>query len=91
MMTVECAISLAIKRCRKLYDLIEANEHNWQCMDARNRNEVGAWRRFLFDAGMAKDALPETPFLDPDHLQAYGKRQENYRAQREAKNGTQNN
>ena len=82
MMPVECAIVRGMKACQRIHDLIEANERNWQCMDGKHRNEMGAWRCLMHHVGVPKDQLPEMPFLDPAHLEAYRARIEEYEAHR---------
>lgn len=82
MMTIECAIAKGMKVCKRLSDLIEANESSWQCMDGKHRNEMGAWRCLMHSAGVPKDQLPEMPFVEPAHLDSYLKRQEAYKAQK---------
>lgn len=81
MMTIECAVSKAVKACRRLDQLIQANESSWQCMDWRNRGDMGMLRCFMHNAGVPKDQLPEMPFLEPAHLEAYNRRQEAHRAE----------
>lgn len=71
MMPPNSAIAIGVKRCAKLYSLIEAWEKANQIMDALHRNEMGAWRRLMFEGGMEHHQLPEMPFLDPAHLEAY--------------------
>jgi len=71
MMPSNSAIAIGVKRCLKLYNLIETWERQNLIMDALHRNEMGAWRRLMFEAGMEHHQLPEMPFLDPDHLEAY--------------------
>ena len=80
MMTIECAVSIGYKTCARLAQIIEHNESGWQCMDARRRSEMGMIRCLMFTAGVSRDRLPEMPFLDPAHLEAFNRRKE---AQRE--------
>ena len=80
-MTIECAISKAYKHCERLFGVIEYNEAKWQCMDGKNRNTMGMIRCLMFTAGVSRDKLPEMPFLDPAHLEAFNRRKEVQRAE----------
>lgn len=85
-MTIECAVSMAFKRCARLVQVIEANESSWQSMDWKRRNEMGMLRCLMHNAGVERDQLPEMPFLDPKHLAAYLKRKDEHKAAQEAAN-----
>ena len=82
MMPIESAVPILMRLAARLYERIEANEQKWQCMDGRKRSEIGAIRAVLDHAGVPKESLPETPFLEPEHLATYKRRQEAYRAQK---------
>ena len=75
-MPIEKAIPTAMIRCQKIIGIIESYEAGHQCMDGWHRSELGAWRAFLSLAGVESHLLPETPYLNPAHLEAW-------RAQRE--------
>lgn len=82
MMSIEAAIEIGFRRCDALARKIEAIERNKQAMDGFDRRELGAWRRLLNHAGVAHDQLPEVPFLEPAHLEAYKKNREAARERR---------
>ena len=82
MMPLESAIDLSFGLAANLYERIEKNEARWECMDGKRRSQIGALRALLMHAGVPHDALPETPYLEPAHLEAYRNRQELYRAQK---------
>jgi hypothetical protein len=71
MMPLDKAIGTAMKRAEFLYGLIEAKEAEWGCLDAHHRSEIGMLRALMFAVGVRKEQLPETPFLEPAHLQAF--------------------
>ena len=60
---------------------IEQVEHHNQRMCARLRQRMGALRAALFSMGFTHDALPEMPFLDPAHLEAWKRHKEELRCQ----------
>lgn len=82
MMPIEAAVSMAFKMAAQINERIEANEQNWQCMDGKRRSQIGALRALMHQAGVPKESLPETPYLEPAHLEAYKRRQEAYRARK---------
>lgn len=81
MMTIECAVSIAYKTFHRMGQKLRYNESKWECMDARTRQDMGMIRCLMFTAGVSRDKLPEMPFLDPAHLEAYNRRQEAHRAE----------
>ena len=85
MMTIECAVSMAMRRCKRLYEIVASNEAAWQSMDRVHRDEIGMLRCFMANAGVEKDKLPETPFLDPAHLEAFQAKQAEWSAKKKAK------
>lgn len=81
MMTIECAVSIAYKTCSRLAHIIEHNESNWKCLDAKRRSEMGMIRCMMHTAGVTRDRLPEMPYLDPAHLDAFNRRKEAQKAE----------
>ena len=90
MMTIECAISLAMKRAAKVQAIIEKNEASWKSMDKTHRDELGMLRCLMAFAGIERDKLPEVPFLEPEHLEAFKKKQAEWAAQKKAENADKN-
>lgn len=90
MMTIECAISLAMKRAAKVQAIIGKNEALWESMDKMHRDELGMLRCFMAFAGVERDKLPEVPFLEPEHLEAFKKKQAEWAAKRRAENADKN-
>ena len=84
MMPIEVAIDIAFKRANQLGRKIEAIERNTRCMDGFSRSELGMLRRFLFDAGVSHDQLPDVPFVDPEHLKKFQENRDEARARRRA-------
>lgn len=84
MMPIETAIDIAFKRANQLGRKIEAIERNTKCMDGFSRSELGMLRRFLFDAGVSHDQLPEVPFVYPEHLKKFQENRDEARARRRA-------
>lgn len=84
MMPIEVAIDIAFKRANQLGRKIEAIERNTRCMDGFSRSELGMLRRFLFDAGVSHDQLPEVPFVDPEHLKKFQENRDEARERRRA-------
>ena len=84
MMPIEVAIDIAFKRANQLGRKIEAIERNTRSMDGFSWSELGMLRRFLFDAGVSHDQLPEVPFLDPEHLTKYQQNKDAARERRRA-------
>ena len=76
MMPLDKAIALAMNKCDFLYTLIEEKERRYQSLDAKHRSEFGCLRALMFAAGVPKDQLPETPYLEPAHLQNFRDRAE---------------
>lgn len=84
MMPIEAAINIAFKRANQLGRKIEAIERNTRCMDGFSRSELGMLRRFLFDAGVSHNQLPEVPFVDPEHLKKFQGNRDEARERRRA-------
>ena len=84
MMPIEVAIDIAFKRANQLGRKIEAIERNTRCMDGFSRSELGMLRRFLFDAGVSHNQLPDVPFVDPEHLKKFQENRDEARARRRA-------
>jgi hypothetical protein len=82
MMPLDRAVREAFKRCERLVYEIEKQELATGKLDWKRRCEMGAWRQLLLTAGLEKDKLPETPFLDPKVLEAHKRWLEHFRKEK---------
>jgi len=89
MMPAEAAARVLFVRANWLYERIEITEARNQIMSGHMRQEIGALRVALFAMGYPKEALPETPFLEPEHFNAYLARKEQRRKEHELINSSQ--
>ena len=71
MMPPEAAALILLKMADFLYHKTESIENEHKIMYPLGRNQIGAIRCALNAFGMDKSRLPETPYLDPEHLRSY--------------------
>lgn len=68
MMPIERAIIVALAMCEDYNKEINKWEKLTQRCDTKHRTMVGALRALMHHAGIPKHELPETPFVDPEHI-----------------------
>jgi len=71
MMPPEAATLVLFRLAGFLYRKTESIESEHRIMYPLGRNQIGAIRCALNAFGVDKDRLPETPYLDPEHLRSY--------------------
>jgi len=71
MMPLEAAAVVLIRMANFLYLKTESIEQERHMMYPLGRNQIGAIRCALNAFGMDKSRLPQTPYLDPEHLRSY--------------------
>lgn len=68
MISLNSAIRQGLRTCRRLGEIIEQHEIVRGEYAAPMREELAAWRRLLFHAGLEKNAIPAQPPTNADQF-----------------------